>query len=378
MKIESLVYEGAVWKSNLDACLEGVDIVFTFGERDTFKSENAYRALKKLYPKADIIGCSSSGNILNDGVSKFLMVATAISFSSSSSKVSVVVKDFTDSDDQILISRNLTDRLSKENLKHVIILSDGLNMNGSLLAKGANEGLGKNIPITGGLAGDNENFEETWVIANDIAKQKRVVAVGFYGDTLSISSGCYAGWEEFGIYRKITRSSANIVYEIDGQPALDLYKKYLGEYAENISANGLRFPFNVKDNENSHEVIRTVLDVDEKDKALIFAGDVPEGSMARLMKADIDSLINGAEVAAKNIAQKNKEDAFSLIVSCVGRKVILNQLVDEELESIVGILGDNVQLCGFYSYGELAPYSNEIKSCQLHNQTMTLTTIYED
>jgi len=251
-------------------------------------------------------------------------------------------------------------------------------MNGSSLAKGANKALNHKIAITGGLAGDDENFEETWVIADDVAKENRIVAVGFYGESIEIKSGCFGGWNEFGVERRITKSIDNIVYEVDNQPALDLYKKYLGEHAKDLPSSGLRFPFSVRTNENDRAVTRSVLAVDEEEKSLTFAGDVPEGSMARLMKTSIDGLIEGAEIAAINARVMHESNALGLVVSCVGRRLVLNQLADEEIEAINDVLGERVSLIGFYSYGELAPFSNEITSCQLHNQTLTLTVIYED
>ena len=377
MLTETLTYNKK-WEYHLkqERPLTDATIVFIFGDREEFKNPKIYEEIKELYPYSDIIGCTSSGNILGESLSSASLVATAVYFEKGFIKVSV--KDFDSDDDLFNLSKSVVDALDKEGLKHVFLLSDGLNMNGSFLAQGANKAVESKIPITGGLAGDATNFEETWVIANDVAVQNRVVGIGFYGDSLSISSGCYAGWEEFGIYRRITKSVDNVVYEIDGQPALDLYKKYLGEYAENLEENGLHFPFSVKKEHEDWAVIRSVLAVNEEEKTLVFAGDMEEGSLARLMKADIDGLIDGSEMAARNIVQSNNKSALGLVVSCVGRRVVLNQLSDEELESIGDILGANVQLTGFYSYGELAPHSNEILSCRLHNQTMTLTVIYED
>jgi len=378
MKIESLYYQDNIWHSSLSEVLKNVDIVFTFGQRDTFKLKEVYVQLKRRYPNAYIVGCTSSGNIQDDCVSSVPMVASAISFKSSMSKVAISVQDFTKDDDQNQISHKLIDALPKNNLQHVYILSDGLNMNGSSLAKGANDALDHKVAITGGLAGDDESFEETWVIADDVAKQNRVVAVGFYGESLSIKSGCFGGWNEFGVERRITKSVGNVVYEVDGQPALDLYKKYLGEHAKDLPGSGLRFPFSVRVNEKDKALTRSVLAVNEEEQSLSFAGDVPEGSLARLMKTDIDGLIEGAEIAAKNAKGIHQNSALGLVVSCVGRRLVLNQLVDDEIEGISDILGKQVSLVGFYSYGELAPFSNEIMSCQLHNQTLTLTVIYED
>lgn len=377
MIIETLTYCNG-WKYDNQQQLHSnqATLIFIFGKRDILKQPKIYNEMRERYPNADIVGCSSGGNISQGQLKNENMVATVIHFDQGS--VQLAIKDFTTEEDLVKVSEELIHQLPYEGLKHIFLLSDGLKMNGSSLAQGANRALNHSIPITGGLAGDGAAFEETWVIANDVAKQNRVVAVGFYGETLHISSGCCAGWDEFGIYRRITKSVGNIVYEIDHQPALDLYKKYLGEYANELPESGLRFPFNVKRDKNSDVVIRSVLAINEENKSLIFAGDVKEGSYARLMKTDIDGLINGAENAAHQIKQSNSKNALGLVVSCVGRRVVLNQLTDEEIESMGEILGKNVELTGFYSYGELAPHSDEILSCKLHNQTMTLTVIYED
>lgn len=377
MITETVTYDGE-WKypNETTTPLEDATIVFLFGESKVIKEAHLYASIKVLYPKADIVGCSSSGNILGSQLDESLAVATAVSFEKGS--VEIAIKDFTSEDDIQKVSEELIAQLAQDGLKHLFILSDGLNGNGSLLAKGVNRAVNYSLPITGGLAADGKEFEETWVIANGKAKQNRIVAVGFYGEALSITHGCYAGWEEFGIYRRITKSKGNIVYEIDGQPALALYKKYLGEYADGLPGSGLQFPFNVKNNFSSKAIIRSVLAINKEDKSLIFAGDVSEGSYARLMKADIDSLIDGSQMAAHRIEQSNTKNALGLVVSCVGRRYVLNQLIDEEIETMGDILGQNVQLIGFYSYGELAPYSDKVLSCELHNQTMTLTVIYEE
>ena len=376
MVLETLKYIDSCWKYEKRKILTQADIVFLFGDRETIKKKGVYQELKALYPDADIVGCSSSGNILGESIVKSSMVATAISFEKGHVRLSV--EDFTESDDLFEVSRALVKKLPTENLKHIFLLSDGLNMNGSALSKGVNSAVENHVSITGGLAGDGTEFKETWIIANEEAKQNRVVAVGFYGESLSIESGCFGGWSEFGILRKITKSTNNILYEIDGKPALELYKRYLGEYANDLPSSALNFPMSIKKDSSDDAIIRSVLGIDEENQALIFAGDVPEGYLARLMKTNIDGLIDGSEIAAQQIEKVNNNSALGLVVSCVGRRIVLKQLSDEELESIGQTLGESVQLIGFYSYGEIAPFSNELLSCSLHNQTMTLTVIYEE
>ncbi len=376
MKIETSLLRDNNWIINdtqIDD-LTSVDLVTVFGDTDEFLLSKHYEYLRKRYPNAQIAGCSSAGNIQGEEISSSSLVATAISFDSA--KVVLHSVEFELEEDIHKLSKVLADKFTKDGLKHLFILSDGLNLNGSDLIHGFNDAT--NVTKTGGLAGDGAKFEKTFVIANDVAKQKVIVALGFYGDALSIGSGCYGGWSEFGTQRIITRSKANILYELDGKPALDLYKKYLGEYASDLPNSGLRFPLSIKDEENDPEVIRTLLGIDEEAKSITFAGDVPEGFTARLMRPNIDLLIEGAGEAAQIANMNNGKTALGLVVSCVGRKIVMSQLVDEELEAVAEELGNNVELTGFYSYGEIAPFENDIQNCQLHNQTMTLTVIYED
>lgn len=349
-------------------------LVLVFGDTDVFKEKAHYHELKAMYPNAHIVGASSSGNILGAEVSVHPLIATAVEFKEIRIALSAV--DFESEDDVELLAEALVAQLPQEKLRHIFIMSDGLLVNGSALVRGVNKA-SRGITVSGGMAGDGGRFQETYIMADAPARQQRICAVGFYGDLMRISSGCFAGWSEFGAERMITKSQGNALYEIDGEPALDLYKKYLGEYASDLPNSGLRFPLSIKAHKEDSEVIRTLLAIDEESKSITFAGDVPQGYFARLMKPDIDALISGAELAAREIDQSQDQRGLGLVVSCVGRKIIMSQLVDEELEAVQEVLGDNVQLCGFYSYGEIAPFSNDLQTCQLHNQTMTLTVVYE-
>jgi hypothetical protein len=209
------------------------------------------------------------------------------------------------------------------------------------------------------------------------AQEFKAVAVGFYGNSLHVSIGCETGWEEFGAERIVTRSAGNVVYEIDNKPALKLYEDYLGEFIKDLPNSGLQFPLNVKAHNGDKEVVRVMMEINE-DKSLFYAGDVPQGSTVRLMKTNITNLITGADLVGRLIAKHNDKPALGLTVSCSARRSVLKHMVDEELQAIQEKLGDNVHLCGFYSFGELAPFSDNLLDCKLHNQTMTLTVIYED
>jgi len=346
-------------------------LVLVFADTDFFHSPACYQELKEKFPDACIAGCSSSGSVQGSVISDGDVVVTAVRFEQCN--VRLAVADVTEGADIRMLASGLMNELIADDLKHVLVFSDGLMVNGSELASGLN-GLG--IPVTGGLAGDGVRFGKTWVMADSPARSGRVAAVGLYGDVV-VKSGCFAGWQDFGAERVVTKSSDNVVCEIDSQPALALYKKYLGELAKDLPSSGLRFPLNVRKNKDEQAVIRTLLAVDEDAQSLTFAGDVPQGSLCKLMRTNLDRLIESAGMAVTaSMPQSDAVAGLCLVVSCVGRRLVLGQLTEEELDIVREKLGEQTVLAGFYSYGELAPF-NDILQCRLHNQTMTLTTFYE-
>jgi hypothetical protein len=151
----------------------------------------------------------------------------------------------------------------------------------------------------------------------------------------------------------------------------------LGEHAAGLPASGLLFPLNLRTESDDTPVVRTILAIDEETQSLTFAGDIPEGSYVRLNEANFDRLIKGAEGAAeKTMLDTKSSPDLAILISCVGRKLVLKQMIEEEVESVKEVLGQNTTLCGFYSYGEISPFSKNAK-CELHNQTMTITTFKE-
>lgn len=354
--------------------LENAKLVIVFGHHDLIISQERFDELKSRYPYANIIGGSTAGNILGVNITDRDIVATAIQLENSSIKV--ISAGIEDSSELQTTTSNLAQQLVEPDLKHIFVLSDGIHFNGSELAKGLN--IVENVSITGGLLADQGRFTQTFVMADDVAKEKRIVLVGFYGQNIHVGSGCFAGWGEFGVDRVITKSKGNVVYEIDNQPALELYKKYLGEFADELPASGLRFPLGLKRKDEQVKIIRTLLAVNEENQSLTFAGDVPEGATTSLMRGNIDNLITSAGEAARQAKITGEKRGLAIIISCVGRKLLMDQMTDEEIETVQDVLGNNVWITGFYSNGELAPYSQVFQKCALHNQTMTLMTIYED
>ncbi|HEX5002742.1 MAG TPA: FIST N-terminal domain-containing protein [Bacteroidia bacterium] len=376
MKIEQKNYlpsEG--WKTvrndRFDAT--GCNLVMVFGSKSLLEDNSLYGRIRESYPKAIILMNSTSGEILDTKVSDNSISLTAILFEKTILKTgSVKISDFVSSFDA---GCALADQLDPVGLKNVLIISDGQMVNGSELVSGLQSRFPAKTLITGGMAGDGANFKSTRVGLNDSAAEGMIAAIGFYG-SLQVTFGSIGGWDSFGPERAITKSKDNILYELDNKPALDIYKKYLGDQAKDLPGSGLFYPLSIRLKGTDDALVRTIIAVNEEEKSLTFAGNMPEGFYARLMKANAERLIDGSSEAAANSLQNTKPE-LALLISCVGRKLILDQRIEEEVEVIREVYGDKTAITGFYSYGEIAPSFNCFKS-ELHNQTMTITTFTEE
>jgi hypothetical protein len=379
MKTEQRIYsEASGWINITDEKLGNkAQIVFLFGNKDLLKMEQHIKCIRENYPNAQIVGCSTSGEILREEVYNNNIISTAVYFEKSTIKVAK--EQITLMEDSFKVGQQLAARLEKEDLVHIMVLAEGLNINGSRITSGLNNQLNSQISVTGGLAGDQDLFSETVVVHNAIGQKNLVIAIGFYGKHLQVGYGSKGGWDSFGVDREVTRSNANILYELDGLPALELYKRYLGAHAANLPASALLFPLNLRIQDTDTSLVRTVLSVNEDDGSMVFAGDIPQGEYVRLMKANFDRLVDGANDAAEmsKISLRNSDADLAILISCVGRKLVLKQRVEEELETIREVIGEHVAITGFYSYGEICPIKPFEHHCELHNQTMTITLFKE-
>ncbi len=351
------------------------DLVLYFAAPETLADGGRLRELRRHCPAAKLVGCTTGGEILADDVHDDSIVVAVIGFGSS--RVELVSQHVDHCDGSHDVGRQLGGALPKDGLRGVFVLSDGTRVNGSDLVRGLKEALPAGTILTGGLAGDGAAFQTTLVGADADPAPGVVVALGFYGDHLKFQHGSFGGWDTFGPERRITRSEGNILFELDGQPALDLYKRYLGDEARNLPGSALLFPLRIRDpQDSSTALVRTVVGVDEERRAMIFAGDVPGGHFAQLMRGDFDNLIDGAGMAARQAGADGAAE-LAILISCIGRKLLLGQRTAEEVEAVADVLGPHCATVGFYSYGEISPHDFS-GSCELHNQTMTITVLRED
>ncbi|MFN4028260.1 MULTISPECIES: FIST signal transduction protein [Flavobacterium] len=354
---------------------EQCNLVLAFGERTFLESTKPYETLRKRYPNGSIVICSTSGQIAVSGLVENQLVVTALAFEKTAIKT-VQADIQLDSDVQSL-GNTIKSELFSHDLKSILVISEGSFVNGTELINELINQTDKNIPIFGGLAGDEYHFEKTIVGLNADATQGKIVAIGFYGDNIHFGFASEGGWSDFGPEREVTQSDKNVLYKIGDRFALDIYKEYLGKYADELPGSSLYFPLSMKEDGHSKPVVRTILSIDEKNKSMTFAGNIPEGSTVRLMKGNFDKLVDASYQAATRIRDNQTQTPqLALLVSCVGRKIVLGNRTEEEIEAVKEVFGKNLLVCGFYSYGEISPTLSNV-ACELHNQTMTISTLYE-
>jgi len=350
--------------------------VLAFGGIDQIHNPEHYAYLKKQYPNANIVMNSTAGEIMDQNVMDDSISCVAICYKKTELQfVELAIQDFEDS---YSCATSLCESFPTKNLNHVLIISDGSLVNGDLLVKGLNDHFPKNVIVTGGLAADAGRFSKTYVGLNAVPTPGKIVAIGHYGNNLKVHHGSKGGWDEFGPIRTVTKSEGNILYELDGKNALDLYKKYLGDKAKELPGAALLFPLSLIDTDGS-KLVRTILAIDEESGSMTFAGDLPQDAQVRFMMANFDRLIDGAAMAAESsfVGINSHEPEYVLMISCIGRKIVLDQRIEEEVESVKDVFGENAVYSGFYSNGEISP-GNDAMKCSLHNQTMTITTYSEN
>ncbi|EIX4875610.1 TPA: hypothetical protein I7665_13240 [Vibrio vulnificus] len=376
MKIEQIVWQEGHWQGlSSSSQLDSINtLIIVFGRA----SDASLVQLSAKMPHSQVIGCSTAGEIIDNTILENAVVATIILFEKSTIHLaSAHIEEGVRTSFNIGVQLGQELSSHKDNLKHVFVLSDGLLINGGYLVEGFRSVLPSDVQVTGGLAGDGEHFSRTFVTSGVKTESGAVVALGLYGESLDIRFGSRGGWCPFGMERKVTQAKDNVLYELDDQNALDIYKAYLGDLADELPASGLRFPLEITLPEKNLKLVRTLLATNENDGTITFAGNIPKGVSAKLMRASSDSLIDGARLAASLCHdEENQAPTVAILISCVGRKLLLRQLAEDEVEAVHNELGENVVICGFYSYGEIAPIDKNGKS-ELHNQTMTITTLRE-
>jgi hypothetical protein len=389
MELTSLSYRrDRGWSVPLPVGLDSPrTLALAFGARAFSDHPAPLDELTGAFGRSVVAGCSTAGEILGNVVGDDSLVVAIARFAEADlALASAAIRSM---DDSAAAGEQLGRQLAPRAPRAVLVFSAGVAVNGSELVRGLVSTLPAGTVVAGGLAGDGDRFERTWVLVGGQPRAGYVTAVALCGP-VDIATGSRGGWDAFGPERRITRSRGNVLHELDGKPALALYKDYLGDLAGGLPATALLFPLAIRPRDGDDgQLVRTVLAVDEATQSMTFAGDVPQGVRARLMRSSHERLVEGAAHAAADAAgattvrrlhgaaaaRSDDGPTLALAISCVGRRLVLGQRVEEEVEATLDALPAATTQIGFYSYGEISP--SEFAPSDLHNQTMTLTTIRE-
>ena len=377
MKAQQFRLDGT-YKLALDtmAANANSNVVFVFGSREQLLENNWFSIVSKMYPKAHILSSSTAGEIYGNEVLDDSLTVSALELEHT--PVTSYLVNIKDHKNSIEAGLELGKKIDRKRLSLLLLICDGHIVNAQDVLKGLYKEIPETVKVIGGLAGDGIRFQMTLVGLNNLPEEGNIAALAFYGDQIKISTSSFSGWEPFGPQRVITRSEGNKLFDIDNHSLLKLYKDYLGERSLDLPASAMLFPLSLTSKDGSLPVIRTTIGIDEREQSMSFVGDMPVGAKVQLMKSNSAKLIENAVAAAEAALAQSKSGspAFSLIISCAGRKIALGPKTEEEVDSVREAFGKNTVITGFYSYGEISS-RNGTGASEVQNQTITILGINE-
>lgn len=379
MNADQLIYENGTWSGfdQLKRPPSDYPLLLVFAEKTLLQKPEVVPALQVIFPSATIASVSTAGEIYNRQCHDNSAVCIALHFEHTHLEI---VGDNISSfkNDSKELGKSLASRLLAPNLSYVLVLSDGHIVNGSDFINGVIEILGGDIPVSGGMAGDGNQFSQTLSGLNNEIAPGNVMLIGFYGNRLQVGISVQRGFSFFGPERTVTKSEKNVLYEIDGENALELYKRYLGPFANELPSSALLFPIAILNEAETEPLVRTILSIDETKGTMTFAGNLPEGSRIRLMRSNLNQLIEKAKKGGEEaVTHFTSPPALALVMNCVGRKTILQSRKNEEIEELSKVFDSHTRVAGFYTYGEFSSWENPALVCDLHNQTVVVTVMDE-
>ncbi|PWL28335.1 FIST N-terminal domain-containing protein [uncultured Roseivirga sp.] len=377
MKVDQFLFKEDEFKYSHENIEDknSVSFVLVFAPRQEMESQGWLKGISEKYPQADIVSCSSSGEVYLSEVLDNSVTGMAVALQKSS--VEIHSMKLEDGDSSKALGERLSAGFTSTDLRHVLVFSDGWLINGVELLEGMYRALGRDVLISGGLAGDGANFSKTLVGLNGEIDEGQVVAIGFYGQQIEIGFGSHGGWDVFGDSHIVTATEGRVIKAMDGKSPLSLYKQFMGDDADGLPGAALLYPLSVVIPESESPLVRTVYSIDEVLGHLIIGQEIPVGTEVRFMKAEFDDLLNGSSQAVqKALSTLNGVPEFCLVISCIGRKLLFDRKIEEEIASTQSVLGSEVPIGGFYSYGEICPAKRGL--AELHHQMLAVTLIREN
>ncbi|MDD4938697.1 MAG: FIST N-terminal domain-containing protein [Candidatus Omnitrophica bacterium] len=370
---------------------EKVDLAIVFSSVDLASVGLLKTIGLSLKSQVPIIGCSSAAVICNAGIFKHGVAVMLLSMPAHMHFSVACVKDIKEKT-ALNAGRELGERLlhgfrdMRRDLS--IIFSDGLIEEGSNLINGIQERLGKSFPLAGASASDNMRFLRTYLYFNQEVLTDSAVGI-LLGGKLNFGLGIKHGWKPLGKPRTITRSAGNIIYEIDGKPAVKVYEEYLArelpQLQKEIRLVSTLYPIGMFIPGEEEYLLRNILEI-ENDGWLRMQGNVIQGSLVRLMIGTKKSCLNATRQALDE-AKRNSFPAADInkgeiknavfVFDSTSRYTLLRREANQELQIIKEGFGKDVPIIGLYTYGEQAPLKaiSYHGQAYFHNQSIAILNI---
>ena len=355
----------------------------------SFEQAEVLKGVREASNNASLIGCTDAGEITNEGPSKNSVGVMAIA----SDQINFYVglgKDVKKGAREAgrAVAKEIKEK-AKEPLRAFIMFPDVLTGNGADIVRGVLDVLGEHFPVVGGAAGDDFLFQKTYEYRDGEVVSGAVGGVGLAGK-FSMGAGVRHGWIPIGVPMKVTKSEGSVVHELDGRPALSIYEDYFGDKAgdlrkEPLARMAITYPLGIKLPGMEEYLIRDPITVDEKG-AITCAAEIPEGSEIRLMIGSKEKAVEDAEDAARKLTRDFEKAGtrpkLVLMFNCIAREKLFAQKANDEIQAVMNIIGQDVPLLGFYTYGEQAPIGGEVHdlekcSPRFYNETVVMFAIGE-
>ncbi len=361
--------------------LDGPPSILWVFSSASYDQQHLLEGIRTVAMDVPLIGCTTDGEISSAGLTDESVVILALA--SHDVRFHTAYVPFL-SQDSFIAGRRIGEAFQNRDCQYLQIFSDGLTGNAVRIIEGIQSVLGKNIIISGGTSGDGGRFLRTFQYLDDQVLTDSIVAVGFCGN-FAVGTGIGCGWFPVGTAKQVTRSEGNTLYELDGQPALQVYEKFLDRFASQLPAVGVEYPLGIlgtsgDDEDHGYFLCRATMGVDRETGSIRFAGDIPQGAMVKMTMGNENDVVDAARKAAGKALASLKQTSGKIqakaifVYSCMARKIVLGSRTGEEIAVIRKIVGDDVPIIGFYTYGEYAPSGKQNQS-HFHNETVTLTIL---
>jgi hypothetical protein len=387
-----LAAEEATRLAKINTYSAKIDLAIVFSSIDLSCASLLKTISAHLEKGTPIIGCTGAAIISNQGIFKHGLAVMLLSLPQGAYFNTACVKDIK-AKTSLSAGRELGEKLLygfKDMRRDLsIIFSDGLMQEGSNLIYGLQERLGKSFPLVGASASDNLRFLKTYLYFNQEVFSNAACGI-LWGGKLNFGLGIKHGWKPLGKPRHITKSSGNIVYEIDDTIAAKIYEEYLAcdltKLRKELKYISIFYPIGIYLAGEEEYLLRNILSIGD-DGSLTFQGDVPQDSLIRLMIGTKESCLaatqQAVDEAKKGLSvqvmglKKGREKNFALVFDSISRYILLRKDADKELRIIKEGLGKDTPIIGIYTYGEQAPLRaiSYQGRAYFHNQTITILAI---